>query len=96
MKTLDELKKTLSLHKEELRQKYKIKEIGIFGSYADGLADEKSDIDILVEFSEPIGLDFVTLADELESILGLKVDLVSLNAIKPRLMPYVKENLIYV
>lgn len=96
MKTLNELKSVLSSHKEELKQKYKIKGIGIFGSYANGMADEKSDVDILVDFSEPIGLDFVTLADELEDLLGVKVDLVSLNAIKPRLMPYVKESLVYV
>ena len=37
---------------------------------------EESDLDILVEFNRPIGLDFVDLADELENILNLKVDLV--------------------
>ena len=53
-------------------------------------------MDILVEFEKPVGLDFVTLAEELEAILGVKVDLVSANAIRPDMMPSVKECLIYV
>ncbi|HEX2869005.1 MAG TPA: nucleotidyltransferase family protein [Ignavibacteriales bacterium] len=96
MKNLMELKAILARSKDELKRKYNIKEMGIFGSYAYGLATELSDIDILVEFEKPIGLDFVTLAEELESLLGVKVDLVSANAIKPNMLPSVKEHLIYV
>jgi len=54
MKTLDEIKNILAQHKEELRQKYKVKEIGIFGSYVRGEQKRKSDVDILVEFKEPM------------------------------------------
>ena len=96
MKTLDEIKNILAQHKEELRQKYKVKEIGIFGSYVRGEQKRKSDVDILVEFKEPIGLEFIELAEFLESILEVKVDLVSKGAIKPNRWRYIEEDLIYV
>lgn len=96
MKNLNEIKKLLEYHKQRLKDRYNIKNIGLFGSIVRGDATAKSDIDILVEFEKPIGLDFVSLADELEDILGVKVDLVTPNAIKPRMMEYVKHDLIYV
>ncbi len=96
MKTLAELKNNLSRYKPILIKKYNVQTIGIFGSYARGMASENSDLDILVQFEKPIGLDFITLAEELESLLQVKVDLVSVNAIKPKMMNYVKESLIYV
>ena len=83
VKTLDEIKSILALHKEELRQRYKVKELGIFGSYVRGDQRKRSDIDILVEFSQPIGLKFFTLENYLSKILGLKVDLVTKGALKP-------------
>ncbi len=96
MKTLDEIKNILAQHKEELADRYKVKEIGIFGSYVRGEQNKRSDLDILVEFKEPIGLDFVELAELLESILEVKVDLVSKGAVKPNRWKYIKEDLIYV
>ena len=96
MKTLNEIKKLIEYHKPTLREKYNIKNIGLFGSIVRGDATSTSDVDILVEFEKPIGLDFVTLADELEEILGVKVDLVTPNAIKPRMLKFVKQDLIYV
>ena len=59
-------------------------------------AKSNSDLDILVDFNRPIGLDFVLLAEDLEEILKTKVDLVSVNAIQPKIFKYVKEELIYV
>ena len=96
MKTLNEIKSILSEHKPDLCKRYYIKNLGIFGSYVRGSANEKSDLDILVHLEKPIGLDFVVLAEELENLLQLKVDLVSINAIKPNLFKFVEENLIYV
>ncbi len=96
MKNLNEIKKLLEHHKQSLKDKYHIKNIGLFGSIVRGDNSVSSDVDILVEFEKPIGLDFVSLADELEEILGVKVDLVTPNAIKPRMMKYVKQDLIYV
>ncbi len=79
-----------------MRDKYHIVRIGIFGSYARGDADEKSDIDILVALQRPIGFDFVTLADELESLLNHRVDLVSFNAVNPGMMERIKDDIVYV
>ncbi|OGU69904.1 MAG: nucleotidyltransferase [Ignavibacteria bacterium RBG_16_36_9] len=96
MNNLKQISNIISKNKEELRRKYKISRIGIFGSFSRNEATKESDVDILVEFSEPIGLDFVLLAEELELLLGNKVDLVSSKAVKPRLKKYIEEDLIYV
>ena len=96
MKNLNEIKKLLEEYKQILKDKYHIKSIGLFGSVVRGDATSVSDIDILVEFEEPIGLDFVILGDELEELLGVKVDLVTPNAIKPRMFQYIKQDIIYV
>ncbi|MGC8734821.1 MAG: nucleotidyltransferase family protein [bacterium] len=76
MKTIDEIKRILSEHKQEIRQKYGVRIIGIFGSYARGEQKETSDVDILVELEKPIGLKFFELWDYIEELLGCEVDLV--------------------
>jgi len=76
MKTLEEIKKILAEHKEEIRKKYGIVIIGVFGSYARGEQKETSDVDILVEIERPVGLRFFELWDYLEKLLGCNVDLV--------------------
>jgi predicted nucleotidyltransferase len=96
MKTIEEIKKILREHKKELKKKYKVKDIGIFGSYVRGDAQEMSDVDILVEFEEPVGFEFIHLADFLEEILGTEVDLTTKDSIKPNRWHYIKEDLIYV
>ena len=96
MNDIDEIKASLTQHKVELENKYKVKKLGIFGSYARGEQSKDSDIDILVEFESPIGLEFIDLADELEKILNKKIDLVSANAIKPRLKKYILQDITYV
>lgn len=82
MKKIEKIKNTLALHKPELAEKFHVKEIGVFGSYVRGEQKRGSDVDILVEFSEPIGWEFVDLKEYLESILGVKVDLVTPAALK--------------
>jgi predicted nucleotidyltransferase len=96
MLSLSEIKNKLRENKKYFEDKYSVSKIGIFGSYARNEANADSDIDILVDFDNPIGLEFVTFADELEHLLKTRVDLVSLNAIQPKLIPYVNEELIYV
>ena len=96
MSSLNQINLLLDKHKVDLKNRYNIKQLGIFGSYSRGEQQEKSDIDIFVEFEKPIGLDFVLLADELEDILKLKVDLVSKGALKPRTFDIIKKDLIYV
>jgi len=96
MLTLESAKKILSSNKSMLQKKYPLKSIGVFGSFSRQEQTSKSDIDVLVEFSKPVGFEFLDLADELEKLLNHKVDLVSRDAIKPRLLKYVEEDLIYV
>ncbi len=98
MKTLDEIKQALREHKEALRWRYGVKRIGVFGSYARGEQREISDVDVVVEFEKPIGLKFFELAEHLEEILGVRVDLLTTNALrqKPMLWENVKEDLVYV
>jgi predicted nucleotidyltransferase len=82
--------------KEELEKKYPISELALFGSYARGDNHEQSDIDILVDFNGRIGIEFITLAHELEDLFKTKVDLVSRKGIKPYYLPFVEQNLIHV
>lgn len=79
-----------------LKKKYPIDTMAIFGSYAANAATEKSDIDVLVSFNAPIGIEFIDLADELERITGKKIDLVSREALKPRQLAYIENHLEYV
>jgi predicted nucleotidyltransferase len=86
MKSLEEIKRILQQHKEELRAKYKVEEIGVFGSYVRGQQKKRSDIDILVEFEVVPGLlKFIELEDYLSKLLGIKVDLVRKSSIREEL-----------
>ncbi|MCF2138298.1 MAG: nucleotidyltransferase family protein [Candidatus Thorarchaeota archaeon] len=95
MKTIDEIKEIIHLHWTELEKKYKVKKMAIFGSYARGEQNKESDLDILVEFSEPVGFLFFHLADYLEEIHGIQVDLVTPDAVKPNRRRFITENLIH-
>lgn len=95
MDTFLDIKTKLEIHKKELFEKYPIKELAIFGSYARNEQKEASDLDLMVEFHSRIGSEFIELADELEEILGIKVDLVSKNGIKERYFERIKEDLIF-
>jgi predicted nucleotidyltransferase len=86
-----------SLHKAlpELQQKYPIAKLALFGSYSRNEQHPESDIDIMVEFSKPVGIEFIDLSFELEKIFGRKVDLVSQKAIKPKYFELLKNDLRY-
>jgi uncharacterized protein len=96
MYTLDQILQILREKKPDLLKRYPISELGVFGSYARGDNNENSDIDILVDFNDRIGIRFISLAHELEDTFKMKIDLVSRGGIKPRYMPYVEKNLIHV
>ena len=82
-----EIKKNM----DELRQKYNVSKMGIFGSFSRGEANDNSDIDVLVEFSKPIDIfEFLSLKEHLEFVLGRRVDLVTEKALRPQL----KENIL--
>lgn len=84
----------LRLEKPRLEKEFPIHRLALFGSYARGENGPESDVDILVEVDPVIGLGFVTLAERLEEVLGLKVDLVSRRGIKPRLWKQIETDLI--
>jgi len=87
----------LKEHTEELKEKYGVKEIAIFGSYVRGEQKKRSDLDILVEFEEPISLlEFVALERHLGEIIGENVDLVMKSALKPRIGKHILEEVIYI
>lgn len=96
MKKIEEVKGIIREHRMELEEKYKVRKIAIFGSYVRDEQNEKSDIDILVEFNESVGFLFIHLADFLEEILKAKVDLITPDAIKPNRRKYIMEDLTYV
>jgi len=97
METVKEIKKTLSEEKNTLSKKYGIERIDLFGSFIRGEQDKKSDIDILVDFKEPVGLfTFVEIEEYLEKKLGRKVDLVSRKALKPTIGKYILREVLYV
>ncbi len=90
-----EIEKTLKKHKPFLRKKFKVKRIGVFGSVARGEESERSDVDILVEFSEPIGWEFIDLKEFLEKELDREVDLVTVKALKSQLKDKILEEVTY-
>lgn len=97
MKKVEEIKKTINGHKPFLKKKFKVKEIGIFGSYVKGEQKKKSDLDVLVEFKGAISLfEFMDMEEFLGQILGVKVDLVSKKALKPRIGKHILEEVIYI
>ena len=82
-RSLTEIKQTLKSHMPELAKHYKIKSLGIFGSYVRGEAEGTSDVDLLIEFSEaPDIFKFMDLEEDLAALLGLKVDLVTKPALR--------------
>jgi len=76
MRTLDDIMSQLRALQPELRRRYPIRDMGVFGSYVRGEQREDSDIDVLVELGDGIGLlDYVGLQQDLSDALGVKVDL---------------------
>ena len=94
---IDRIKHILSENKEQLRYNYKVKEIGVFGSFVRNEQKRGSDLDILVEFEEPVGLfKFMDLEDHLKSLLGVRIDLVSKKALKPYIGKHILEEVVYI
>jgi predicted nucleotidyltransferase len=79
----------------EIRERFTVAKIGVFGSCVRDEASPESDIDILVEFEKPTFDNYMELKFFLEDILGAEVDLVLADALKPRLKPYIDRDVIY-
>ncbi|MCK4805208.1 MAG: nucleotidyltransferase family protein [Spirochaetes bacterium] len=95
MKTREDIEATLRKNIPFLKEKYNVDKIGIFGSYIRGEESKESDIDILVDFENPIGWEFIDLKEFLEEILNKKVDLVTVKALKPRLRENILKEVVY-
>ncbi|MBI4036189.1 nucleotidyltransferase family protein [Candidatus Daviesbacteria bacterium] len=80
-----------------LRNKYGVESIGVFGSVSRGEEKKGSDVDILVEFSKPLGFfKFIELEEFLGKLIGKKVDLVTKKALKPAIKNEILQEVIYV
>jgi len=103
MRTLEEVKNILAENREELKEKFKLKRLGIFGSYARNEQSEDSDLDLLIAFEEEsvggweyIGL-MMDLEEFMENALEIKVHLATeRQAMNSDKWEYVKKDLIYV
>jgi predicted nucleotidyltransferase len=86
MNNIQQIKSKLSQLKKQLIAEFHIKEIGVFGSYVRNEQTNKSDLDVLVDFSEYPGMfQFVKMENFLSEQLGIKVDLVIKSALKPNI-----------
>ena len=92
---LVDIKRVLESIKPELAKKYFVSSLGLFGSVVRDDFGPTSDIDIIVDFSHPIGIEFVDLANLLEAKLKRPVDLVSRNGIKKKYYKVIEDEIIY-
>lgn len=97
MKTFQEIKEILAKNKEKIEGQYKVRRMGIFGSYVRGEQKEDSDVDVLVEFEEPVSLlKLVNFENFLKDITGVKVDVVPENDIRPELREIIFNEVSYI
>ena len=100
MLTKEEITGILRETSPYLASEYGVKRIGVFGSYAEGLSTEASDIDIVAEFERPIGFRFIEFAEHLESLLGKSVDVLTPAGIQgirvDRIARSIEESVVYV
>jgi hypothetical protein len=98
MKTFKEIQDFFSGYKPILWEKYKwLSELGIFGSYVRGEQNEESDVDVLIDYTEaPDLIELIDLENYLSDNLGMKVDVVTKNGLKPRLKERILSEVVYV
>ncbi len=97
MKTFQEIREILAKNKEKIESQYKVKRMGIFGSYVRGEQKEDSDVDVLVEFEESVSLlKLVNFENFLRDITGVKVDVVPENDIRPELRENIFNEVSYI
>ena len=91
-----EIESKLQAIEPELTEKFHVSSIGYFGSYAKGQQTETSDLDLVVEFSQPVGWSFFTLENFLEQSLGLSIDLITRNGLKERIKASILNQVKYI
>jgi len=82
-------------HEQEIKRRFAVRRIGLFGSFVRGEETKESDIDILVEFEDPTFRNFMNLAFFLEDIFSRRVDLLTPEGISHRIRPYVEKEVIW-
>ena len=96
MKYMASMKKVLVEIKPELERRFHVSAIGVFGSFARGDQKPESDIDIIVDFSRSIGIEFIDLADFIEGKLDSRIDLVSRKSVKQPYLQSIEKEIAYV
>ena len=96
MNLLETVKNDLRELKPELSTRFYVDTIGLFGSVLRDDFSENSDIDIIVEFKKPVGVEFIDLADFLESKFHRRIDLVSKKGVKPNYFAEIEKEIVYV
>jgi hypothetical protein len=87
--------KLLIEHENEIKRRFGVKRIGIFGSHARGEEKATSDVDVLVEFEVPSFDNFMDLAFFLEDLFGRDVDLVTIGGLSPYIAPFVEREVVW-
>ena len=95
MRELEAMEARLRALKPELERRFGVRRIGVFGSVARGEEDADSDVDILVELEGPIGWELVDLQDRLEEVLGRRVDLVTVGALREEMSATVMREVVF-
>ena len=93
---LSHIKSLLEQLKPELKQRFHVQSLGLFGSVVREDFTSSSDIDIIVDFSSPVGIEFIDLGNFMEEKLRRKVDLVSRKGIKEKYFKAIEGDIIYV
>ncbi|MBL8189369.1 MAG: nucleotidyltransferase family protein [Acidobacteria bacterium] len=93
MLTKEQVIQLLRENYPHLAAEYGVKRIGLFGSYAKGVPNEQSDVDVVVEFERPIGLKFIELTDYLENLFDKKVDVLTPAGLQGIRLRQVAENI---
>mgnify|MGYP000959763522 FL=1 len=96
MGTLADILTVLRRERTRLFAKYGLKSMAVFGSATRNDFRPDSDVDIMVDFEKPIGIEFIDLAEELEALLKRKVDVATVGAVKPWYMEHIEKDLKYV
>lgn len=90
MKNLEEIKHLLTEVKPLLKDRYKVREVRLFGSFVRGEQTEESDLDVLVGFDQPVSLlDLAALEVFLNDLLGIRVDVVPQEDLREELRGYI-------
>ncbi|MBF0520403.1 MAG: nucleotidyltransferase family protein [Nitrospirae bacterium] len=97
MKNIEDIRTLINSNRSVLESRFKVKTIGVFGSYVRGQQKKRSDIDILVEFSDSVGLiEFIGLENYLKNLFEVKVDLVTKGALKPYIGRHIMNEVVYI